>query len=228
MDKVIDTTFEEISSSLEEDNYINGEPLYYNTMQVAKILDENDSTIRYWSKSFQSILNIKISNKMKKYTKEDIEKIKFIKHLIRVDGLTIRQVEEYCSNKGFDDKQGLIDQNNPLAVQTFISAMTVEFENKMTEMQNNIIKQQQEMIDSLQNIIITNNEKMKSEIAITVDEVVTEKLNEFKESMNEETEATKKLSEMDDKLKYLMESRKQESESNQKEKQHWWNKFIQR
>lgn len=195
MDKFIDTAFEEVSSAVEEsyeNSEINGEPLYYNTMQVSKIIEENDSTTRYWSKVFQPILNIKISNKMKRYTKDDIDKLKFIKHLIRVDGLTLKQVVEYCSTKGFDDELGL-DTSNPLAVKTFISGLTDEMDKKFIEMQNTIIKQQQEMIDFLKEIIVTNNIELKADISNTVDEVISDKMDGYFEGLKEELAITKEI-----------------------------------
>jgi DNA-binding transcriptional MerR regulator len=190
LDNIIDTVFEEVSRAVEEDTQINGEPLYYNTIQVASILGENDSTIRYWAKAFNSILSIKISNKMKRYTKDDIDKMKFIRHLIRTDGLTIKQVEEYCSQKGFDDKTGILDVNNPLAVKTFISGLTDEMDKKFIEIQNTIIKQQQDMISYLQEIIISNNLSLKEDIINTVDEVISDKMNGYFDNLQNELSIT--------------------------------------
>lgn len=228
MDKIIDTAFEEVSSAIEEsfDNEeISGEPLYYNTMQVSKIIDENDSTIRYWSKVFQPILNIKISNKMKRYTKDDIDKLKFIKHLIRNDGLTLKQVEEYCSSKGFDEKQGSVDINNPLAVKTFISGLTDEMDKKFIEIQNSVIKQQQMMIDSLKEIIVSNNIELKNDIVKTVDEVVSDKMDGYFDSLQQEIAVTKDLNSKMDNLKQLMEERKKESEE-QEQNQGFFGKLF--
>lgn len=218
MDKIIDTTFEEISSALEEDIQINGKPFYYNTMQVADKLEENDSTVRYWSKVFQPILNIKLSNKMKRYTDDDIDKLKFIKHLIRNDGLTIKQVIEYCTSKGFDDKEGIVDINNPLAVKTFISGLTDEMDKKFIEMQNIIIKQQQDMIDDLKNIIEQNNISLKNDIVNTVDEVISDKMDGYFDSLQKELSVTQELNSKMDNLKLLMEQRKKETEEQNQNK----------
>jgi len=148
----------------------------------------------------------------RKYTKTDIENLLFIQKLLRQDHLTIKQVEEYCMEKGFNSESGLVDSSNPLAVQTFISAMTVEFDKRVTEMQNSIIKQQQEMIDKLQQTIIDNNESLKQELSLTVDEVVTEKMNDFSENFTKELSVTQELNSKMDNLKELMEQRKKESE----------------
>jgi len=210
---VIDADFIEINTEEKLENMnINKEPLYYTRVQVAKILDEKESTISYWGKEFQPLLNIKIINMTKKYTKTNIENLMFIQKLLRQDHLTIEQVKSYCSEKGFNSEEGLVDGSNPLAVQTFISAMTVEFDKKVTEMQNGIIKQQQEMIENLQQIIIANNEELKKEISLTVDEALTEKMNEFKEEYTKEMQENNRLSQMSYDLLAKQEQRKMESE----------------
>jgi DNA-binding transcriptional MerR regulator len=215
-DNIIDTSFEEVASALEEDNQINGRPFYYNTMQVADKLEENDSTIRYWSKVFQPILNIKLSNKMKRYTDDDIDKLKFIKNLIRSDGLTIKQVIEYCSSKGFSDKDGILDVNNPLAVKTFITGLTDEMDKKFIEMQNITIKQQQDLINNLKDIIITNNISIKEDIIRTVDEVVSDKMDGYFDSLQKELAVTQELNSKMDSIKQSMEQRKKKAEEQPK------------
>lgn len=208
LDKIIDTEFEEISSTIQEEsleeNNINGEPLYYNTMHVSKAIDENDSTVRYWSTKFQSILNIKISNKAKRYTKKDIDKFKFIKHLIRVDKLTLEQVKEYCTTRGFDSKEGIIDVDNPLAVKTFIAGLMEELNKNFTTMQTTI-ENQQDMIISLQNTIIKNNDMLKQEVSITVDEVIAEKNEELKQDINTNVNdiVKKEIKQLKEDIKYI-------------------------
>jgi phosphoribosyl 1,2-cyclic phosphodiesterase len=194
---------------------------------LADKLEENDSTIRYWSKVFQPILNIKLSNKMKRYTDDDIDKLKFIKNLIRSDGLTIKQVIEYCSSKGFSDKDGILDVNNPLAVKTFITGLTDEMDKKFIEMQNITIKQQQDLINNLKDIIIANNLSIKDDIIKTVDEVVSDKMDGYFDSLQRELAVTQELNEKMDNLKELMEKRKKESEEQNQHKglfSGWFNK----
>jgi DNA-binding transcriptional MerR regulator len=144
---------------------------------------------------------------MKRYTKDDIDKLKFIKHLIRIDGLTLKQVEEYCTTKGFDEREGLVDINKPLAVKTFISGLTDEMDKKFIEMQNNVIKQQQEMISSLKEIIINNNIELKNDIIKTVDEVVSDKMDGYFDSLQQELAITQELNSKMDSLKQSLEQR---------------------
>lgn len=205
-ERIVDTDFIEVDIEEKiQDKDINRKPLYYTRVQVAKLLNENESTISYWSKQFQPLLNIKIINMTRKYTKGNIENLMFIQKLLREDHLSIQQTMEYCSKRGFDTDEGLIDSSNPLAVQTFISAMTVEFDKRVTEMQNNIIRQQQEMKQSLENTVLERNEKLKTEMCLTLDETITEKMNEFNdkhEKLNEElkNQIDNKLNSIEEKL----------------------------
>lgn len=201
----------------DDDKEIRGEPLYYNTIQVAQILGENDSTIRYWTKYFDDILKITISNKMKRYKKDDIEKLKFIRKLIREDGFTLKQVVEYCTEKGFDIEKGTIDNNNPLAIQSFISAMTVHMDDEILSMQNKIIKAQEDMFKHMLEIQKENNELIKEQIALKVDEVVSEKMDYyFNKIDSRELDKTNEMNEKLDNIKQLMEERKKESENDKK------------
>lgn len=218
---VIDADFIEVDIEEKlQDMNIKKEPLYYTRVQVAKILGEKESTISYWGKEFQSLLNIKIINMSKKYTKTNIENLMFIQKLLRQDHLTIEQVKSYCSEKGFNSKEGLVDGSNPLAVQTFISAMTVEMDKKIEIMQNNIIKQQQEMIENLQNMIIKNNDTLKQELSITVDEAVSERNEELKQDINTNVDniVKKEIKQLKEDFKYISqeEIRRYEEQSQPK------------
>lgn len=212
-ENIIYTDYEEVIDEglFETDANINREPLYYNCMQVAKILDEPDSKIRYWSKMFQPLLNIPISNNNRKYTKSNIENLMFIRKLLKEDGLTVKQAYDYCSQKGFDSEIGL-DTGNPLAVKTFIAGLTDEMDKKFIEMQNTTIKQQQDLINSLKIIIEENNKLLKDDIVNTVDIVVSDKMDGYFDSLQNELSVTHDLNSKMDNLKELMEQRKKESE----------------
>ena len=66
------------------------ERLYYTIGEVAQMLGENVSLVRYWSDNFGRFLkphrNAK-GNRM--YTVEDIDVLKQIYHLVKVNGMTL-------------------------------------------------------------------------------------------------------------------------------------------
>lgn len=208
----IDTKYDDIPNKV-----INGEPLFFSTMQTAELVGEEPSTIRYWSKRFESLINIEVSNKNKQYKKSDIEKLKFIKKLAREDGLTLQQISDYCSTKGFDIdniENAVLDQNNPLAVQVFTSAVMSEINQNLNTFAESLLKK---ITEANKTYAITQqelNDKLREEIVITVDEVVSErldtKLNELKSIIdNKEIEATKRDSEILDLIKKNMEQKRE-------------------
>lgn len=182
----IDVEFENLDEQLNKE--INGEPFYYKTSQVAKILDENDSTIRYWTTRFDDILNVAICNKARAYTKTNIEQLKFIKKLAKEDGFTLKQIEEYCSEKGFD-QDGLVDQSKPLAIKVVTEAIMEDVNKQLLEFEQNMIKNMTNVMTELGKALINtqqeSNETIKEQLALTIDDVVTTSMNEKLENIKE-------------------------------------------
>lgn len=229
-DNIIDADFTNVEDDMSDKDtktrLIRGEPLFYTTTQVSEMVGVEPSTIRFWSKRFENLLDIEVSNKNKQYKKTDVEKLKFIKKLAKEDGLTLQQVEDYCSSKGFDIneiEQSVVDSSNPLAIQTIMAALTVEIDKKLNSFSNELLNK----IDEKQKngILIQQemNDKLHETIALTVDEIVSEKLDksvsEFKSYVDEkERQATSRDIEMIDMLKNNMEERKKKQEELEAEK----------
>lgn len=231
-DHVVDVDYQELNSNI-FDKEINGSPIYYTRSQVSKILDEPADTISYWSRIFGKYLNIAISNKNRVYTKKNIEQLKFIKKLKREDGLTTKQIEEYCSEKGFTE-DGLVDQSKPLAIKVVTEALLDEMNTQLTEFKKDITKQVADILIESQKQLLQNNQialnNIKDEICVTVDEVVSDKIDEkikdinssIKETIKEqqdefinkldkrEEEANKRLLEINNTLRKSMEEQKKQ------------------
>lgn len=66
------------------------EKLYYSIGEVAEQLDENVSAIRFWSNAFEAYVKPRRNTKgNRQYTVEDIEALKQIRHLVKVEGMTL-------------------------------------------------------------------------------------------------------------------------------------------
>lgn len=66
------------------------EKLFYSIGEVAEIIGENTSLVRYWSNEFSSLLKVERSGRGdRKFRKEDVETIKQIHYLVNVKGLTL-------------------------------------------------------------------------------------------------------------------------------------------
>ncbi len=82
------------------------EKYYYNIGEVADVFDLNPSHLRYWEKEFPSINPHKNARGVRMYTKDDIEEIRLIYHLVKEKGLTIKGAKEKLKR----NKKDTIDQ----------------------------------------------------------------------------------------------------------------------
>ena len=74
------------------------EKLFYSIGEVAEILDERTSAVRYWSDYFEKFLKLGRNAKgNRKYTAEDIETLKQIKYLMREQGTTLEGAQKRLS-----------------------------------------------------------------------------------------------------------------------------------
>ena len=63
--------------------------LYYSIKEVAQLFDVKESLLRYWEKEFPMIAPKKAGGNIRQYTKEDIDNIRLIYHLVKEKGLTL-------------------------------------------------------------------------------------------------------------------------------------------
>ena len=204
-----------------EEQTIRGEVLYYSTGQVAKILDIPDSKVRYYTTAFDDILHIEIINKQRKFTKADIDKMKFILEL-KNEGMSIKQIQEYCQEVDFDSENGIqIKESNPLSIQTLAKALLEEQERQLNIFKDDMSLKIQSIMDNVVEMNIQNNEKLKEDIVTTVDEVVSDrldnKLDELKSYIDKrELEYKQQDEERMDMLKRSMEETRKSTELNSK------------
>lgn len=70
------------------------EKLYYSIGEVCKILDVNASLIRFWEKEFD-LLKLKKNKKGNRlFTKDDLENLKLIYHLVKERGFTLQGAKD--------------------------------------------------------------------------------------------------------------------------------------
>lgn len=197
------------------DKTIRGEALYYSTNQVAKILDLSDSKVRYYTTVFADILNIEFHNKQRRFTKVDIDKLEFLVKL-KNDGMTIKQIQEYCQEVDFETGGEIqIKESNPLSIQTLAKAL---------------LEQQQLMLEEFRKDL---SEDIRKEVAITVDERLDEKLDNFKSDLLQAVVDQKEL-EFKQHDEILLDNLRKHMEENQKKfeeqqsKKSFWNRLFKR
>ena len=75
------------------------EKLYYSISEVAEILDESVSLVRFWSNSFPKYIKPHRNAKgNRQYTAEDIEVLKQIHFLVKEKGLTLEGAEKQLAS----------------------------------------------------------------------------------------------------------------------------------
>ena len=66
------------------------EKIFYSIGEVSEMIGENQSLIRYWENHFDPLKPHKNKKGTRLFTKEDIETIKLIHHLVKERGMTIK------------------------------------------------------------------------------------------------------------------------------------------
>lgn len=182
-ENIIDANFKEVKKETSQTKDIDTiELTYYTTKQVAEIIEEPDSTVRYWSRYFEKHLEFIYSNKNRAYTKQDVNRLLQIRELKR-RGMTLSQIEEYFLNNGFQDSNGEVDSKNPLAMEVFMESLTTNMDQKMETFQKDLTEKVMASMLAMQKMVLASQEDMqenfKNQIAITIDEAVTDKMSEF-------------------------------------------------
>lgn len=169
-----------------QDKIISGTVLYYSTSQVAKILDLTDSKVRYYTTEFKDILNIQVYNKQRRFTKSDIDKLRFLVEL-KDSGMTIKQIQEYCQEVDFDKEQGIqVREDNPLSIKTMAKALLEEQEKNLANFKVELLSELRDYFIEHSIALEKTNEKFKENLVGVIDEVVTESIEIQFNEKNEE------------------------------------------
>lgn len=81
------------------------EKKYYSIGEVADMFKVAASLIRYWEGEFDIIRPKKDKKGNRRYTKDDIQKIKYVYHLVKEKGYTLQGAQEVIASgkqEGFD------------------------------------------------------------------------------------------------------------------------------
>lgn len=81
--------------------------LYYSIKEAAQIVGVPEPTLRYWEKQFDELQPRKTQGGARQYTKEDLDLLKLISHLLKDKGLTIASAKERLKST----KQQVVDSS---------------------------------------------------------------------------------------------------------------------
>ncbi|HOM63642.1 MAG TPA: MerR family transcriptional regulator [Dysgonamonadaceae bacterium] len=79
--------------------------LYYSIQEVADHFAVNVSLLRYWEKEFENIRPKKTAGGTRQYTKEDIQQIEIVYHLVKEKGMTIEGARQTLKSKKDDEEK---------------------------------------------------------------------------------------------------------------------------
>jgi DNA-binding transcriptional MerR regulator len=90
------------------------EKLYYSIGEVAEMFNVAPSLIRFWESEFEVIQPKKNRKGNRQFTKEDIENVKLIYHLVKQKGFTLTGAKEMVKNDtiALRGKMEMIDSLN--------------------------------------------------------------------------------------------------------------------
>ncbi|MCI6642768.1 MAG: MerR family transcriptional regulator [Alloprevotella sp.] len=85
--------------------------LYYSISEVAAMVEENDSTLRFWEREFSQLSPKKVRG-IRQYTAEDIETVRLIHSLVKGRGLKIAAARELLkkNKEGVQQATEVIDR----------------------------------------------------------------------------------------------------------------------
>ena len=92
------------------------EKKYYSIGEVATMFKVAPSLIRYWEGEFDIIRPKKDKKGNRRFTKDDIEKIRYIYHLVKVKGFTLQGAQEVIKKEAHQvyDKPAMVDRLNQI------------------------------------------------------------------------------------------------------------------
>ena len=103
------------------------EKLYYSIGEVAEIFSVAPSLIRFWESEFELIKPKKNRKGNRQFTKEDIDNVRTIYHLVKEKGFTLQGAKEMLRN----DTQAVRDKMECIDSLKRVRGFLVELREKM-------------------------------------------------------------------------------------------------
>lgn len=80
--------------------------LFYSISEVAKMFNVSETLLRFWEKEFPNIKPRKAGRGIRQYSKEDIEEVRSVYHLVKERGMTLEGARTALKHdKGSTNKQ---------------------------------------------------------------------------------------------------------------------------
>ena len=96
---------------------------YYSIGEVSEILELKAYVIRYWETEFSQIKPKKVNGRTRKYTNEDIEVLKLIKHVLYDKRFTIDGARQYLKELAHQQECSTPISTQTLSIHTLIKEL---------------------------------------------------------------------------------------------------------
>lgn len=103
------------------------EKLYYSIGEVAELFNVAPSLIRFWESEFDLIKPKKNRKGNRQFTREDIDNVRTIFHLVKEKGFTLQGAKEMLKN----DSQAVKDQMEMIESLKRVRSFLVEMRDKL-------------------------------------------------------------------------------------------------
>ena len=103
------------------------EKLYYSIREVAEIFNVAPSLIRFWESEFEIIKPKKNRKGNRQFTREDIDNVRTIYHLVKEKGFTLQGAKEMLKN----DSQAVRDKMDMIASLRKVRSFLAELRERM-------------------------------------------------------------------------------------------------
>jgi transcriptional regulator len=90
---------------MDEKQPLDKEKLFYTIGEVSQILGVEPSTLRYWETEFKQLTPSRTQRGRRQYKSADIEVLRRIYHLVRVEGIAIDQAKKRLAVMGDKEQQ---------------------------------------------------------------------------------------------------------------------------
>lgn len=157
----IDVAYRENST-----NETKNEQMFYTCKQVSIRTGLSESTIRYYCKVFNDLLDVKVGLR-NEYTETTINNLLFIKQLTQ-EGMTLKQIKQYCAKNGFNTDRTQLDTQNPLEVKVVMKAIMEEFNGRIEEINDNIDHNNNEFQTAIAKFLIEYTDELTKNVQNTV------------------------------------------------------------
>lgn len=202
----------------EENNIIDAEyseeklPVHLSVSECAKIINETDTTTRYWCDYFDKILHIKRNGRNRSIDERTLKILQDIHFLRREEKYTMEQTYSYIKERYVDNTKVIKEipkNNNDLFINAISNEITKNLSKSLNIMSENLIENISSVIQNQNKMQNQNKEELKKYI----DDALSNNFSKFKSTLDtKEFEFTKKDSELISSLKNILQKREYEYE----------------